>query len=220
MHMYRTNHVLPTTTSKNNITVFGHGSIQVEPEISKINIGIVTENDNLTTAQSENATIQQKVVDSLIRSGIDRKDIQTKDYTIYPKYDYIDNKQVFNGYEVSHMLTVQVNDIQQTGKIVDTAIQNGANRITSIEFDVKNHSIHYQKALQKALQDALQKAYTIASTLQINLEPTPTKIVEIPSTNTPTPLAKYNSTQVMAATTNIETGQLNIEAKLEVKFQY
>ncbi|KAB7670709.1 SIMPL domain-containing protein [Bacillus sp. B1-b2] len=220
MQMYRANTVVPTPPSKNSITVFGNGSIQVEPELSKVTIGIVTEDDNLTTAQSENAAIQQRVRDSLIRSGIENKDIQTVDYTIYPKYDYIDNKQVFNGYEVTHMLTVQVNNIQQTGSIVDTATQSGANRITSIEFDVINRNVYYQQALQIALQDALQKAITLANTLQINLNQIPTKILEIPPTTNPVPLAKYNVTAVNASSTNIEAGQLIIEAKLEVRFQY
>ena len=217
--MYRSpNQVSPSHPNK-SITVYGTGIIQMEPQISKATVGIVTENMNLSTAQKENAIIQQRVVQNLLTSGIAKENIQTVEYTIFPQYDYIDNKQVFNGYQVTHMLAIQMDDIPSTGTIVDMAIQSGANRVTNIAFDVINRTEYYQKALQKALKDALQKAYTIANTLQMKLDPTPTKILEIPANNIPMPLTAMAKSNV-GFSTNIEAGLLKVEANLEVKFQY
>jgi len=212
--MYR----MPTNIvphANKSITVYGSGLIQVVPQVSRITIGIITENTDLSIAQKENAVIQQKLVNNLVNDGILRNNIQTVDYTIFPQYDYIDNNQVFKGYQVKHMLSILVEDFNLTGPIVDLAVQSGANQVTNIEFDVSNRNALYQQALQKAMENALMKAQAIAQTFPSKLDPVPKKVSELPSNNTPIPLAK---TQMNQFSTSIEGGQLTVEANLEVVF--
>ncbi|WP_400244334.1 SIMPL domain-containing protein [Niallia sp. JL1B1071] len=206
---------------KRNLTVYGSSTLSIEPNVCKIMLGINTESENVTTAQQENASIHQQVVTAILGLGIPSANIQTVDYTIFPQYDYVENKQVFRSYKVTHLLSILVETIQLAGTIIDTAVHNGANQVTSIQFDVSNPSKFYEQALQNALKDSVSKAKTIAETLNITIDPIPVRVLEIsPRSANPIPLAKMSFGEVGGISTNLEPGQLIMEAKVEAKFSY
>jgi uncharacterized protein len=209
---------LPT---KRNLTVYGNSTLSIEPNVCKIMLGINTESKNVTTAQQENASIHQQVVTAIQGLGIPSANIQTVDYTIFPLYDYVENKQIFKSYKVTHLLSIIVETIQYAGTVIDTAVQNGANQVTSIQFDVQDRAYYYEQALQKAVIDALSKANAIAKTLHITINPIPLKVVEIPTGSAPPiPLTKMSIGEVGGISTSLEAGQLIIEARVELKFSY
>ena len=55
------------------LTVQGEGEINVRPDQSKITLGVVTENIDVQTAQQENATISNSVIQALQQLGIEEK---------------------------------------------------------------------------------------------------------------------------------------------------
>lgn len=200
------------------MTVTGNGSISVEPNIAHIRLEVVTENTQHSQAQQENTDKMNKVIQALAQLGIPDEDIQTTAFNIQPVYDFIDGKQVFRGYEVVNTITVQIKGIDQTGIVIDTAVQNGVNRVSNIQFTIENEQIYYQQALSAALINASEKAQTIASTMQLNLDPIPIKIVEI--MNEPPMVYKTFAAVEASTTTPIEPGQIVIHASVETQFRY
>ncbi len=205
---------------KRVMTVTGVGSVSAQPNVAKINLGVETQDEELTKAQQDNAQTLNKVIDSLVQMGIPREDIQTVDYFIYPQYDYVDGKQEFRGYQVTHTIQVTIKDLSQTGKVIDTAVQNGANRVSNIEFTIDNPQQYYKRALNRALENAVSKAKTIADQMNLNLDPTPTQIVEELPQGTVTPQTFKQAEAVSSASTQVEPGQIEITARIETKFQY
>lgn len=198
--------------------VSGKGSVSAFPDKATAVLGITTENIQLEAAQRENAQKTSAVIDSLLKSGVPRKDIQTQTYQIQPQYDYIEGKQLFRGYQVIHELKVDIDQIAMTGRIIDAAVNAGANSVGGIEFTVKNPSAYYNAALQKALSDAMEKAAVIAGKLNVNVSAVPIRIVEETSHNvTPVPFPSVQST---GAPTPVMPGQIEIEAFVEAIFQY
>lgn len=198
--------------------VTGTANISVQPNIVTIQLEVVTENDELTKAQQENAQKMNQVTQALLQAGIPEKDIQTASYNIYPHYDYVDGKQIFRGYEVTHALQVKMNDINQAGTVIDLAVQNGVNRVGNIEFTVDDQQKYYQQALSAALKDATFKAQTMAHTMQLHLDPSPLKIVEETSEQ-PAAYKTFAATEG-STSTSIRPGQINIAAKIRTRFQY
>ncbi|GGB61617.1 DUF541 domain-containing protein [Virgibacillus dakarensis] len=198
--------------------VTGTATVSAEPNLVTIQLAIVTENNELTQAQQENAQKVEKVIQSLLQLGIPRENIQTAAYTIHPHYDYVDGKQVFSGYEVTHALTVRIENIDQAGVIIDTAVQNGVNRVSNVDFTVRNSQKYYQQALRAALENATAKAETIAETIDVTLDPHPIRIVEEaneqPIVYQTFAVAKENTS------TQLEPGQITFSASVRVKFQY
>lgn len=200
------------------MTVTGIGSLSVAPDTAQIQLEVITENKLLNIAQQENAYLMNQVIESLLKLGIARENIQTVSYNILPQYDYIEGEQVFRGYEVVNAITVKIKDINQVGNVIDVAVQNGANRVSNIQFTVEDEQLYYQKALSLALKNALAKAQTIAETIQLQLDPHPIKITE--ELRTEPIVYRSFSAKEMAATTPIEQGQITINATVTVEFQY
>ncbi|MFL6517266.1 MAG: SIMPL domain-containing protein, partial [Bacillus sp. (in: firmicutes)] len=153
------------------IKVTGEGEMAVPPDSAIVNLGIITENKQLLTAQHQNSLEVTKVIDSLISLGITKSHIQTSDYRIEADYDYDQGKQIFRGYKITHILQVKIEDLSIIGKVVDTAVLNGVNNVSNVQFTASNKESFYQQALILAVKNATQKAKTIAGTLQVTLIP-------------------------------------------------
>lgn len=200
------------------ITVTGRGVIEVAPNYIQLQVGVRTEGEEVQQTQAENAQIMTRVIQSLLALDIPRENIQTAAFNVFPQYDYIEGKQVFRGYEVTNAITVKLNDIEKASAVIDTAVANGANSISSIQFGLDNPELVYQTALQKALHNAQAKAQTIAQTMKIALYPQPVSIVE--EQHIQPELYKSLSMANSQAGTPIEQGEISITATVTVKYQY
>ncbi|CAM3161751.1 SIMPL domain-containing protein [Filibacter tadaridae] len=207
-----------TPTERRVMTVNGTGNFEVEPTIAQIQFEVRTENKDLSRAQQENAYVMNQVIESLLGLGISREDIKTSSYNIFPQYDYVEGKQLFRGYQVSNTITVKIRNIEQVGNVIDVAVQNGVNSVSSIQFMIENEELYYRQALSLALKDASAKAQTIAETMQIQFDPIPIKIVEEGSGG---PIAFQSfAAKETSVSTPIEPGQITISATVNVQFQY
>ena len=200
------------------MTVTGIGNLSVAPDTVQIQLEVSTENKELNQAQQENAYVMNQVIESLLELGIGRENIKTISYNIIPQYDYIEGKQLFRGYEVTNAITVKITNIEQVGNVIDVAVQNGVNRVSNIHFTVENEELEYQKALSLALKNALAKAQTMAETMQLQLDPTPIKIVE--ELRGEPVVFRIFAAKEMSVSTPIEPGQITITATVKVQFQY
>ena len=206
-------------TSLHTLTVTGNGKVIAQANAVLLQMAVITKENDVTEAQQENATIMNRVIQSILSLNIPRENIQTAAYTVSPIYDYIEGKQVFSGFEVTNTISVKITDINQVGAVIDTAVQNGANRISSLQFSVENPDIYYQQALSLALQNAQMKATTIADTMQLSLHPQPIEILE---ESNGTPIVAYKSIALaeQSVSTPIEQGQMTISATVRVTFSY
>lgn len=201
------------------MTVIGNGEIVAQPDYVQIQIEVRTEGKDVSLAQQENAIIMNRVIDSLAALNIPREAIQTTVYTISPNYDYIEGRQVFRGFEVQNAITVKIEDTSQAGTVIDTAIQNGANHVSAIQFKIENSDAYYQQALNLALVNAMGKAKSMAETMHIPLRLIPIEIIEESHNVTP---VSYKAVQMsnQEFITPIEQGRISINASVRVKFRY
>lgn len=212
----------PTRNNSNNthrMQVNGEGIVTTAPNIATITLGVITENSTVTEAQNENNQLTKKVIDSILGLGIPNEHIKTVDFRIDIIYDYENSKQTLRGYRVTHMLQISDVDIQAVGTVVDTAVQNGANTVTNINFTVRNPQVYYERALQNAVQDAQDKARTIAKKLGVALQEVPLQIKELSQQSPPIPFQTAMFAKSEAGTP-IQAGELTITARVEATFLY
>ena len=201
---------------RRRMTVTGEGSVSAQPDTVSIQLGVRTESESVLQAEQENASVMNQVIDALIGTGIPRENIKTASFTISPLYDFVEGEQVFRGYQVINSITVELNDVSKAGLVIDTAVQNGVNQVSSLQFSLQNPEIYYNDALDKALKNAISKATSIAQSLQVNLDPTPVKITEQVAELQP----RFQKFAALESTTPIEPGQLKIRATVKAIFQY
>ncbi|WML54013.1 SIMPL domain-containing protein [Neobacillus sp. PS3-12] len=201
------------------IEVSGNNEMTVSPDMGTINLGVITENQELLQAQQQNSLTINNVIQSLLSNGIPKEKMKTFDYRIDSEYDFVEGKQIFRGYKVTNLLQLTVDELSKIGKIVDEAVHHGANYIANVQFSLKNQDTQYQKALSMAIKDAANKASEIANTLKVHLQPIPVLVIEDARTEQPIP--SLGGTYVKGlSTTTFEPGQLKIKAKIIAHFRY
>ena len=198
-----------------SLTVTGNGKVTAQANAVQLQIEVITKSNDASDAQQENAQIMNRVIQGLTDAGIPKENIQTVIYTVSPTYNYIEGKQVFNGFEVINAISVKINDINQVGNVIDVAVQNGANRLSSLQFTVDNPDYYYRQALSLALHNAQLKARTIAETMQLSLYPQPIEILEEAIAMPP---VLFKTAEL--SSTPIEQGQMTISAAVRVTFRY
>ncbi|RFU62420.1 SIMPL domain-containing protein [Peribacillus glennii] len=203
----------------NSLTVSGEETVQAAPDQAIITLGATTENKDPAAAQQDNAAIILRVINSIKALGIPENQIKTVEYRIDPQYDYQEGTQIFRGYKVTHLIRITASNIKQVGEIVDTAVKNGANTVSSVRFTVSNQEVHYNRALSLALENARQKAISMAKTLGVTLNDTPEQVQET-SIGQPLPFQMDAYSKIAAAATPIQPGELNISAAVKVEYSY
>ena len=103
------------------IWVTGVGSVTVVPDTAILVMGVSTQQDTVVAAQEQAAIAMAEVMDVLDNYNIEEGDIQTSHYSIYPVYDWDEDKQSITGYQVTNTITVTVRFIDDTAGIIDDA---------------------------------------------------------------------------------------------------
>lgn len=205
---------------QNLIRVIGNGKVFVQPNQAEITLGVSTEDLKLEKAQKENARTITEIINALHSIGISNEKIRTVHYSVSPQYDYIEGKQIFRGYKVEHSLLVTVDHIESAGLVVDIAVKNGANIVSSIQFSVKDMGIYEQQAISIAVIDSIKKAESIASTLGVRLQKIPIFITEAGRQRVdPYPL-QATAFVKSEASTPIQPGMLEINSQITAEFVY
>ena len=221
----------PSTGSANSgIHVTGFGSVSLEPDLVIMKIGIESFAKTVSEARETAAEAMDSVRTILLENRVDEKDIQTRIFNIYPRYDYEEvvvdgrytSKQILSGYVVSNSANVKLREIDRIGEVVDDAAKAGGDllRIEGIDFTVEDTEPYMSTLRQKAVSDAFTKAKEFANFSVIELGPV-IAIVEggSPSLRSSSDMG-YEMVRSMAASpsTPIDTGELELKLSVQMVF--
>lgn len=152
------------------ISVDGYGEVIAIPDRANVSITILSSAKKAKEAQQENAAIASAVKSALMELGISEKDMKTSNYFFRPVYRQEKNKpDKIIAYSATSSLDVVVNDITKTGQVIDRALSNGANKIDSVTFDLKEPEKYRKEALRAAVLDAETKTQVIANGLGVSI---------------------------------------------------
>ncbi len=161
-------------SNDSTITVNADYTASAIPTKAEIQLAIETTDFSAQQSQQKNAVLAQKVMDALKKAGIPANSIKTISYSLHEKTRWEPRTQetVNEGYETINSIQVTVSDISQTGKIIDAAVDAGANRVSGITFTIEDIALKALKrdALKAAGQEAQAKASAIASGLNVQLD--------------------------------------------------
>jgi uncharacterized protein YggE len=199
------------------LAVDGRGSASIAPDQAVVTVGVVSRARSASQAQAENAQKSIAITQALKQLGVAGSDIKSQNFSFQPDYRTDDRKHAISGYTASHYLQINVRDIAKAGKIVDTALQSGANEVHSLRFSVSNQSAVRKEALGKAINDARNKADIIAQGLGC-------RIIGIKSVSESTGSIEsrsYSMNMLAAAKavdTSFEPGMLTLDANVHIEY--
>jgi uncharacterized protein len=200
-----------------SVTANGEAVITVEPDQAQIDIGVVTQARNAPDAAKENAEKLARVMGEVKKLLGKGDEIKTASYSLNPTYRYPQGgKPEIVGYTATNVLHVKTGNLENVGKLIDTAMQSGANTIQRLVFTLKDEHSAQLQALRLASAKAKAKAEEMANALGL-------KIVRILAVNegergvrpiTP-PLARSAQADVMAAApTPVEVGTIEVRSSV------
>jgi uncharacterized protein len=166
-------------TATNTISFNGVGEVSALPNLATFNLTIRESGVTTKEAQDKATAKEKAVIDFLDKLGVDKKDVKTENYNVYPKYDYgtpcygygpcRPQEAKIVGYEVSENVSVQVRDLEKVGEVVQ-----GAGTLKVAEISGPNYSIEKEDALKAearriAIEDAKNKAEALSRDLGVHL---------------------------------------------------
>lgn len=103
--------------------------------------------------------------------GINQADIQTGQLMLEPAYNYNtpDGNPEMTGFIATQMLDVKVRDIGVLGEVLDAVVQDGANRVNGVTFDVADPQATTDEARRDAVADARARAELYAEAAGVGL---------------------------------------------------
>lgn len=206
-------------TPRPTLSIDGQGTGTAAPDMATVTIGVTTQGKDAAKAQNDNAWVSNQIQAAVRGLGIAEKDIQTRNYSFYPNYSTDkDRRNEVTGYTVNNSVIVVVRDIKLTGKVIDAALNNGANEINSLDFSASDTKAVRKVALLNAVQDARDKADIIAKGLG-------KRIVGIQNVSESTgyiETRRFGGNMLMAvakdAATPIAPGSLSLTANVHIDF--
>jgi len=176
---------------KDTIVVSGKGEIYVRPDIATISFSVMEENMDVAKATDAVNTKIGKIMDTLKADGVLETDKKTTDYSISPRYNYVNSAvypfngtQVLAGYDVTQSIEIKVRDLTKAGRIVSDLGTLSVTNMSGLNFTEEKYDDLVLQARDQAIVQARSEATKLAKALGVRL----VKIVGYSEGGNPTPV--------------------------------
>ena len=209
----------------NTISATGEAKLKVEPDLTSVYFYVETRAEKAEEAKNKNNEIFEMIKSSLIVNGIDKDKIRTEQFNVNEDVEWKDGERIFKGFIASHYAKVDLKNIDEASKVIDSVIDNKG-RINYINFELspEKQSQYKAEALKLASQDATRKAEAIAEGLNKRLG----KLVSVETDEfsyNPWPIyaargdVMESSAMIKGAVTDIRPSDREVNARIIVKYK-
>jgi hypothetical protein len=167
--------VTANDTQQRIINVIATGSVQVEPDIAVINIGVTSQNEDINDALDGNTANANAIKQTLMDLGVAEEDIQTSNFNVYPQQQQSlpetpdEPTQSQTVFVVQNTVSVTVRELGALGDILTAVVDEGANTINGISFSLDDPTAAIAEARQEAIANAEDQAQAIVEAAGVQL---------------------------------------------------
>jgi len=160
------------TTATRYVTVNSDGSVKVTPDAVRLNANVTIVAGSNKEALAKTSTSAAAVRAALTAAGIAKADIATQSISVYPEYNYTQDKgSVLIGYRGSQGFIVTIKNAENAGAVVDAVVAAGGDnlQIQGVTPFVLDSSKATESARANAVKNAKAKAASYANLLDTKL---------------------------------------------------
>jgi len=206
------------STRPGMIQTSGTGRLMATPDVAFVTLGVQTTGGDAQDATSTASTAMAATLRAVKALGIADTSVQTDRISLDPVYADKQPNQI-TAYRATQSVSVTVDDLGLVSRVLDAAVQAGANSNLSIRFGLKDAAALQEQALAAAVQQATGKANAIAGAAGLklngayNLSESNVQVVEpqLPSSTAAAAPAPF---------VPVQAGQLVVSATVEATFAY
>ena len=160
-----------TETTPRTVSVNGLGMASARPDVADIQLGVETIDADAGLAVNENTERMTAVMDAIKAMGVEDKDVQTVQYSMWieQQYDKQGEPTGENRYHVVNQVRIRVRELDKVGQLLQKALEVGANTVNGVSFSVADPTALQEKARQLAIANAKTKADQLAAGLGAKL---------------------------------------------------
>ena len=214
------------------LSVAAHGKIQLAPDTAIVNLAVETAGKTFELVSGENQTKMHRVMKKLMEMGIPKERIQTTSFDVSPRYAPIPRRRSNEyqepkapkiiGYTARNTINVEIHDLEKVGRVVDKALQAGANRFSGVQWILRDRHPVYLRALNIAAKNAKEKAQTLAKALGISLGRLQT--VQEGGVHVRPPIRSYAKSSMMRAeaadaSVPMSPGEIKVESQVTLLYE-
>lgn len=199
------------------VTAGGEGKAVSAPDMAEMYFGTTVVAQDAKAALGQANETAKKIADAVKSAGVDSKDIQTANVSVWPEQNYEGDKATITGYRASIQVRVKIRDIDEIGTVIGAASDAGANEIGGPSFMLDDDDAVRAEAIELAIADARARAEVMAKAAGKSLG----EIISVSETGSSAPIYYGARTEALdaAAAVAVEPGQLDIMASVTVVFE-
>ncbi len=154
------------------LRVTGNGSVPLAPDAASVTVGVDLTSPNLSEAQADATTTMEAILEAIADRGIPDVDTQTATFAVNPVREFDPQTGLpgpVSSFQVTHTVTVTVDDVDELGELLDDVVAAGANNIYGIAFFTREAGDAATEARGLAIEDARAKAEELADAAGLTL---------------------------------------------------
>jgi uncharacterized protein YggE len=172
-----------SNTSNSTLFVVGNSQTMVKPDKVTLSLSVETTNTTANAAVVANSEAMNKVLNALKAGGVRENETSTSFFNISPNYNLtqqeqeqeqyfppIESRDIIS-YTVTNSITVDSYNLLDASQWIDTAVQAGANDVSSVYFSLSDARSEVIKMdlLKQAIANAESKAEIASSALGLKV---------------------------------------------------
>lgn len=198
------------------IVVTGTGNVEAAPDMATLSIGVTTQGDSAAAALAANSAAVEAVMARLTAAGIEARDMQTSNLSLYPNWHSSDSQApTITSYVASNQLTIRIRQLDGLGAVLDAAVADGANTLNGLTFGLADPGPAMDEARKEAVAEARARAELLAAAAGVTLGPI-LEISEGSSWSEPVPMYRA---EAAAAPVPVAGGELGLSATVTIHFE-
>lgn len=204
----------PSGTPTNSVTASGSGKVAAAPDEATMSFGVTAQASDPEKALDEASATAEKITAAVVAEGVDKKDIQTTNVSVYPQQD---QNGTITGYQANLTVTVKLTDMAKVGEVISAANAAGANSINGPTFGIGDDSEYSAQSTEKAVDDARRNAEAMAKAAGRSVG----EVIAITGSNVnvPGPVMFDAARAESAGAVPVEPGQLDVTSDVTVVFE-
>lgn len=209
----------PLLTNTRYVAVSATGSVSTTPDTLTLSMGVRTQAPSANEALRDAATRADALIATLRGAGVEERDIQTTNLSIWPRYDNRGEQVV--GYEASNTVEAKLRDLDGAGALIDAAAAAVGDAITlnGISFSVEDPTQLYAEARVQAVERARAQAEQLAAAAGAGVGQVLTIDESAQDVPPPVYLERAAADDGGGAATPIEPGQQTVRLTVQVVFE-
>lgn len=206
------------------LTVSADGESRAAPDEATVRLGVSAQAPTAREVQDQVNRTAGAILEAVRRLGIPAERIQTSELNLGPVYGQeqqpgseIREPRIV-GYQASNVVSIQVEQLDKVGPVIDAGLGAGANRLEGVAFGLRDDRKARAEALTRAVEEARGKADALARALKVRL----VRILEVAEGGVavmPQPYLKVARMEAAMADTPVSAGQVGVSASVTVRWE-